>query len=182
MRRAANGSARPLNCGVSRPMQIVAPRIVLALVVLGTLFPVLAIAGLGWSVMMMGAAFTAMFHGKLLSGFSWLLWSVCSFYGLIVVAELLVHYWRSPWRNPAMPMFRRSVIGLVMGWVSFPLLIPVARSDAMFGPYAVGMSILLIPVPLVVSLLLLYNYLQARRVANSTFEGDARKDSARPSM
>jgi hypothetical protein len=168
---------------VSRPMQIVVPRIVLGLIAVGTLFPVLAVAGLGWSLMMMGAAFTAMFKGQPLFGFSWLLWSVCAFYGLIVVAELLVHYWRSPWRNPAVPKFRRSVIGLAMGWVSFPFLIPVARSDAMFGAYAAGMSILLIPVPLVVSLLLLYNYLSGREGRlTAHLRGDARKDSARPSM
>jgi uncharacterized membrane protein len=82
-----------------------------------------------------------------------------------------------------MPKFRRSVVGLVMGWASFPLLIPVSQSDATFANYGIIMSILLIPVPLVVFLMLLYNYLQARRMAaNSTFEGDARKAGARPSM
>jgi hypothetical protein len=159
-------------------MQIVVPRLILGLLLVGTLFPVLAIAGLGWSLMTMGTAFTAMFHGKVLFGLSWLLWSVCAFYGLVVVAELLVHYWHSPWRNPPTPMLRRSAIGLVMWWVSFPLLIPVARSDATFGAYAVGMSILLIPVPLIVSVLLLYNYLRARRAANSTPHTDARASAA----
>jgi hypothetical protein len=144
------------------PMGIAIPRIVLVLLAIGTLFPLLALCGLGWSAMMMAAAFTMIYKGAAANGALLLAWSICAFYGLIVVIELLVHFWRSPWQNPQGRTLVHSVAGLAMGWVSIPLLLPALGRDPMVGAYAFFLSIMLIPVPLAISLLLATNFLRQR--------------------
>jgi hypothetical protein len=125
----------------------------------------LAIVGLFWSVLMMAASFGMMLKESALDGLLLLIWSICAFYGLIVVIELLVHYWKSPWANPLRPGFGRSVVGLVMGWMSIPLLLATPmRSELAVGAYAFFLSILIIPTPLAVSLLFVFNFFRQRGV------------------
>lgn len=147
-------------------MNIAVPRLVLALLVIGSLFPLTAVGGLFWSAMMMGWGLTMMYKGAIAGGLLMLVWSACAFYGLVIVIELVAHFWRSPWENPRGRVLIRSVTGLVMGWVSIPLLIPTVGRDPLVGGYAFGASLLLVPVSLAISLWLAGNYIRQRRQGN----------------
>jgi hypothetical protein len=130
---------------------------ILAIVTIVSLFPIFALNGLLFSFALIGGGLLQATNGAPLKGGITSLVSVFAFCGVFTLCNLLLHFWRTPFRNPLGRSAKKYGVGLILGWVAMSAIwlgaIDKAR-EVQFGAFC------LLPVAVVVSLLWLANMLR----------------------
>lgn len=140
-------------------MRIFGARILIGAIVLGTLFPITAAAGLWGLALIMATGFGAVWTGRAHMGVPLVVWSTLAFYGLVTVIELVAHFWRTPFESLNGKSFVRHVIGLAFGWLAVLSLVLASVFGVTtryvgsgWSLYLVACSILVIPTALPITL------------------------------
>jgi hypothetical protein len=135
-------------------MRITIARALLAIVTIGSAFPLIAINGLLWSAIGIAGGFLLVEEYSPLQRVAISSFAFCAFFGVFTLSNLVIHYWRTPFDNPMGRTAIKYICGLILGWL--------AMFTIMFGKFndsdvlALG-TFLLLPNAILVSSFWLLN-------------------------
>jgi hypothetical protein len=128
-------------------------RVGLAVVIAITLFPLVAVAGLFFAVMLFAAAIVAVFDGHWAEGLLGALWCAAAGYGLLTACRVAAHFLRTP--KPIEPVtLSQWLKGLAVGWAAVLSAPLAAAADKYAGPGLIVAVLPLLPTIVFVNILI----------------------------